>query len=103
MNKKTTTPVKTDFEKLEKFLQDLSHNQKISDQKTADSFDELRFKIMAEAARSRQEFKSTIRAEVQVANKELEEKLEEVQTNLNKRIAVIQFKLTKNASRNSSA
>lgn len=86
-----------DLEKIEKLLQDLEHNQKVSDQKNTDSFKDLRFRILSEATKTRQELEAATRAEIQVANSELEGRLSgkfarientlsEVEKRLNKRI-----------------
>lgn len=94
--KKNNKPL-TDFEKLqglfeakfaffEKQMQDVLHNQKISNEKNAEDFNNLRFEIMTEAARIRQEIDSTTRAEIQVAKNELQDVLKELEERLSKRL-----------------
>ncbi len=98
MKKKNTSLPQTDLGKIEKLLQDLEHNQKVSDQKNADSFSDLRFKIMAESAKIRQEFETTTRAEIQVATSDLgirlEKELHEVEKRLNRRITDVSDLIT---------
>lgn len=100
MKKKSASPPQTDLNRIEKLLQDLEHNQKVSDQKNADSFKDLRFRILSEATKTRQELEATTRAEIQVANGELEDRLNgkfagientlsEVEKRLNKRIKLL--------------
>lgn len=84
--KRAKTSPQTDFEKLyvllekkstslEKQIKDLDHNQKISNQKNDDSFRELRVRIFTESRSTREELERSFRAEIQVANKELEKSL----------------------------
>lgn len=90
MKKKSALLPQADLGKIEKLLQDLEHNQKLSDQKNADSFKDLRFRILAEATKTRQELEATTRAEIQVANEELKvellNKLDGLEGRLSKRI-----------------
>lgn len=98
MKKKSTSLPQTDLGKIEKLFQDLEHNQKVSDQKNADSFKELRFRIMAEAVKTRQEFETTTRAEIQVATNDLgirlEKELREVEKRQNRRITGVSDLIT---------
>lgn len=82
MKKITPSSKQTDFEKLQKFfdgiqkeIQELNHNQKISGQKNDNSYKDLTFRIMAEAASTRQKLEESLRAEIQVANTELKNEL----------------------------